>query len=58
MIEPAILVSRLDMLPRGKIDREIAYLAIAIEKTAGPRERRGLGLADAEAHAAFYGGDP
>ena len=39
VIEAAILVSRLAMLPREKIEREIAYLAIGIEKTAGPRER-------------------
>lgn len=34
VIEAAILVSRLHMLPADKIDREIAYLTIAIEKTA------------------------
>ena len=39
VIEGAILISRLDMLPADKIDREMAYLAIAIEKTAGPVER-------------------
>jgi hypothetical protein len=39
MIEAAILVSRLTMLPREKIDRELAYLQIAVDKTAGPRER-------------------
>jgi hypothetical protein len=39
VIEAAILVSRLGMLPEEKVEREIAYLAIAIEKTAGPRER-------------------
>jgi uncharacterized protein len=39
VIEAAILVSRLHLLPREKIESEIAYLAIAIEKTAGPRER-------------------
>ncbi|HYB08634.1 MAG TPA: DUF447 domain-containing protein [Alphaproteobacteria bacterium] len=38
VIEAAILVSRLHMLPPEKIEREIAYLNIAIEKTAGPRE--------------------
>jgi hypothetical protein len=38
VIEAAILVSRLNMLPPDKIDREIAYLKIAIDKTAGPRE--------------------
>ena len=40
VVEAAILVSRLHMLPMEKIDREIAYLTIAIEKTAGLRERQ------------------
>ena len=40
VVEAAILVSRLHMLPADKIDREIAYLGIAIDKTAGPRERQ------------------
>jgi hypothetical protein len=39
VIEAAVLVSRLHMLPREKIESEIAYLGIAIEKTAGPREQ-------------------
>ena len=39
VLEAAILVSRLWMLPRDKVDSEIAYLTIAIEKTAGPDER-------------------
>lgn len=39
VIEAAILVSRLHMLPAEKIDAERAYLTIAIEKTAGPREK-------------------
>jgi hypothetical protein len=39
VIEGAILISRLELLPADKIDREMAYLAIAIEKTAGPVER-------------------
>ena len=38
VIEAAILTSRLHMLPRDKIERELAYLQIAVEKTAGPRE--------------------
>ena len=38
IIEAAILVSRLHMLPREKIEQEIAYLAIAVGKTAGERE--------------------
>ncbi len=40
VIEAAILVSRLHMLPPDKIEREIAYLETAIGKTAGPRERQ------------------
>lgn len=40
IIEAAILVSRLNMLPQEKIEREIAYLEIAISKTAGPREQQ------------------
>ncbi|MBA2491947.1 MAG: DUF447 domain-containing protein [Gammaproteobacteria bacterium] len=41
VLELAILVSRLDRLPLDKIESEIEYLKIAIEKTAGPRERQG-----------------
>lgn len=43
VLEAAILVSRLDMLPAAKIDAELAYLTIAIEKTAGPMEREAWG---------------
>jgi hypothetical protein len=39
VIEAAILVSRLDMLPRDKIKKEIAYLQIAVGKTAGAAEQ-------------------
>lgn len=38
VLELAILVSRLAMLPADKIDSEIAYLQIAMDKTAGPKE--------------------
>jgi hypothetical protein len=38
VIEAAILASRLHMLPRDKIERELGYLQTAVEKTAGPRE--------------------
>lgn len=38
VIELSILVSRLNRLPVEKIDAELAYLNIAIEKTAGDRE--------------------
>lgn len=38
VVEGAILVSRLFMLPADKVDREMAYLQIAIDKTAGEAE--------------------
>ncbi len=38
VLEAAILVSRLHMLEADKIDREVEYLRIAIDKTAGPEE--------------------
>jgi hypothetical protein len=43
VIEAAILVSRLHMLPLEKIDRELEYLTIAIDKTSGPREQEAWG---------------
>lgn len=43
VLELAILVSRLGMLPSEKIEAEIAYLSIAIEKTAGPEEKEAWG---------------
>jgi len=43
ILECAILMTRLHILPREKVDREIGYLAIAIEKTAGPKEREAWG---------------
>lgn len=39
VVEAAILVSRLDMLPREKVEREMDYLRIAVGKTAGPAEQ-------------------
>jgi len=38
VLEAAILVSRLRMLPRDKVEREIAYLEIAVSKTASAAE--------------------
>lgn len=38
VLEAAILVSRLDRLPPEKIDSELAYLRIGLDKTAGERE--------------------
>jgi len=43
VVEAAILVSRLHLLPAEKVDRELEYLRIAIEKTAGPDEREAWG---------------
>ena len=39
VIEGAVLVSRLHMLPPEKVNTEMSYLQIAIDKTAGPEER-------------------
>lgn len=54
VLEGAVLVSRVKMLPPGKIDAELAYLQIAIDKTAGPHEFEAWGwLTDAvSAHRA------
>jgi hypothetical protein len=43
VIEAAVLVSRLHMLPSDKIDAELQYLTIAMEKTAGEREWQAWG---------------
>lgn len=43
VLEAAILVSRLKMLPIQKIESEIAYLKIGLEKTAGERELEAWG---------------
>jgi uncharacterized protein len=43
VIEAAILVSRLQMLPREKIEREIAHLESAVGKTASAVEQEAWG---------------
>ena len=43
VVEGAVLVSRLSLLPPEKIDAEMAYLQIAIDKTAGPAEHEAWG---------------
>ena len=40
VLEAAILVSRLNMLPMKKIQDEVDYLQIAVEKTAGEKEKQ------------------
>lgn len=43
VLEAAILVSRLSMLPIERIDKELDYLRVGIEKTAGPHEQEAWG---------------
>ncbi len=43
VIELAVLASRLNILPKEKIETEFAYLKIAIDKTAGKRELEAWG---------------
>jgi len=57
VVEGAVLVSRLHLLPADKIDAEMAYLQIAIDKTAGPEEREAWGWLR-EAIARHRAGEP
>ena len=59
VVELAVLVSRLHRLPMEKIETELAYLSIAIEKTAGEREREAWGwlVEHIENHKAAMSGD-
>ncbi len=43
VLEAAILASRLDRLPWNKIEAELEYLRIGLEKCAGDREREAWG---------------
>lgn len=43
VVEGAVLVSRLHLLPMEKIEAEMRYLQIAIDKTAGPGEHEAWG---------------
>jgi len=43
VLEAAILVSRLHRLPWDKIESELAYLRIGLDKTAGPNELEAWG---------------
>jgi hypothetical protein len=56
VLELAILASRLSMLPREKIEAEIAYLSIVIEKTAGAEEREAWGWLMEKVEGYFVGG--
>ena len=60
VIEAAILASRLHLLPRERIEREIAALEIVVGKTAGPNEQTAWNWLRSkfDAHfAAIDGGD-
>lgn len=59
VIELAVLVSRLHMLPIEKIESEIRYLSIAIEKTAGSHELEAWGwlIETVENHKASLTGE-
>jgi len=57
VLELAILASRLHMLSRDKIEAEIAYLTISIEKTAGPEEQQAWGWLMEKVSAHFADGD-
>jgi hypothetical protein len=52
VLEVAILVSRLQMLPWSKVESELAYLRIGFEKCAGEREKEAWGwlMEKVEAH--------
>ena len=54
VVEGAVLVSRLRLLPADKIRSEMTYLQIAIDKTAGPLEREAWGWL-LQAVEAFHG---
>lgn len=43
VLEAAILASRLHLLPWAKVEAELAYLRIGLEKCAGEREREAWG---------------
>lgn len=43
VLEAAVLCTRLRMLPKEKVESELAYLEIAISKTAGDRELEAWG---------------
>jgi uncharacterized protein len=57
VVEASVLVSRLHMLPPEKVDAEMRYLQIAIDKTAGAEEHEAWGWLRA-AVAAHRGAAP
>ena len=57
VVEAAILVSRLDRLPRERIEVEMAFLATAVDKTAGPEEQEAWGWLVEKVQAHYSSGD-
>lgn len=43
VVEGAVLVSRLGLIDLNRIETEMAHLAVAVDKTAGPAEREAWG---------------
>ena len=56
VIEGAVLVSRLHILPRAEIEAELARLDITVGKTAGPGEAEAWGWLRDKAAQVFAGG--
>jgi hypothetical protein len=57
VVEAAILVSRLHLLPRAEIESTMAHLAIAVDKTAGAAELEAWGWLTAKIRE-FYADRP
>ena len=56
VIEAAILSTRLHLLPRDKVETELAYLEIAVSKTAGPAEAEAWAWIAEKIRAHYAGG--
>ena len=56
VLEASILASRVRRLPPEEIRADLARLAVAVDKTAGPRERAAMDLVLAHVRAALGGG--
>ena len=44
VLEVAILSTRLHLIPRADVEREVARLQVIVDKTAGPREQAAMAL--------------
>ena len=53
VIEAAVVVSRLHMLPRAEVEAELARLEIIVGKTAGPAEAEAWGWLKEKAAQVF-----